>query len=910
MTKKKASSTKNKKNEFILKVFNQKIIAAEQVLSKQNILLKSIINSRKGILIFALDKNYCYMIFNERHRKEMKKVYNANIKLGKCMLDYITIPEVKPIAKASFDRVLNGESFIEIQKQPDLNMYYEFNWSPLKLSNGNIVGINVFIQDITNRKHAEEELKESENKYHAIFEKAPIGITHFDMNGVITSCNTRLIGILGTSIKNIIGFNMQTGVKDIQAKAAIHEVLSGKIGHFEGEYVSVVSGKSIMIKNVYSPLFSEDGLLLGGICITEDITERKKAKENIIELLNSETKFRILFESSQDAIMTLEPPSWNFTSGNPATIKMFGVKNEKEFISFPPWKLSPEFQPDGQSSNDKAKKMIEIAVLKGSNFFEWTHRRLSGEDFSATVLLTKLEHKGKELIQATVRDISTQKKVEQNMLESENKYRSLFENSNAAILITDTETGIILDANKKAEELFGRNRQEIIGMNRSKIHPLDEAEYYDKHFRNHIEKRSVDYSEATIIKKNGTQVPVQIGAVVMEIQGKKVIQGIFQDITERKKAEEILKKSAKEWQDTFDSAKDSITLISSEQRLLKLNKAACKSFGKTQEELLGKKCYEIMHGTDSPIKNCPCISALETGLECEVEIEEHGRAYLVSASPVFDDNNKLTLFVQIVKDITEHKMAEAEKLKLQAQILQSGKMAAIGQLASGVVHEINNPIGVILGFTQSIVKDIKEDDNLYKSLKSIEREAIRCKEFVRNMLTFSRVGQTEKVISNINEVIEQSISLVEAQTKVKNIQIIKSYGDNLPQIPVNKSQIQQVIINLSNNAIDAMPQGGSLTIATTQITADEKTQMTADKKSAVICDKKSVVISVTDTGSGMTEEVKKHLFEAFYTTKEAGKGTGLGLSLCYEIIQKHNGTIEAESEVGKGTTFKVKLPIG
>ncbi|MDD5065898.1 MAG: ATP-binding protein [bacterium] len=265
-----------------------------------------------------------------------------------------------------------------------------------------------------------------------------------------------------------------------------------------------------------------------------------------------------------------------------------------------------------------------------------------------------------------------------------------------------------------------------------------------------------------------------------------------------------------------------------------------------------------------------------------------------------DENNKPYRMLGACSNITERKKAEEEKEKLKKQLFQSEKMSAIGQLAGGVAHEINNPMGVILGFSQSIAKRIKDDDPLYMPLKSIEREAIRCKKLIGDLLTFSRVSKTKTEMTDINKTIEETLSLIEAQAKVKDIEIIKKYGFNLPQITVNKNQIQQVIVNICNNAIDAIPKGGNLTITT---------QITTDKKSAEISGKEFVVIGISDTGKGMTEEVKKHIFEPFYTTKEVGKGTGLGLSLCYEIIQKHRGTIEVESELGKGANFTIKLPM-
>jgi two-component system, NtrC family, sensor kinase len=264
----------------------------------------------------------------------------------------------------------------------------------------------------------------------------------------------------------------------------------------------------------------------------------------------------------------------------------------------------------------------------------------------------------------------------------------------------------------------------------------------------------------------------------------------------------------------------------------------------------------------------------------------------IGINMMIDDIGKYTGQIEKAKQELEEKVEErTEELKrAQEKLIQSSKMAAVGQLAGGVAHEINNPMGVILGFAQIVAKNMKEGDPLYMPLKSIEREVIRCKKLVGDLLTFSRTEKTQMEATYINGVIEEILSLIEARTKVKNVEIIRKYGIDLPRITMNKNQIQQVIMNLCNNAIDAMAEAGKLTITTKQTGTQ-------------------IEIDVADTGKGMPEEVKKHIFEPFYTTKEVGKGTGLGLSLCYEIIQRHKGTIEAESENGKGTVFVVKLPL-
>ncbi len=248
---------------------------------------------------------------------------------------------------------------------------------------------------------------------------------------------------------------------------------------------------------------------------------------------------------------------------------------------------------------------------------------------------------------------------------------------------------------------------------------------------------------------------------------------------------------------------------------------------------------------------------------------------------------------QLSKANEDLKKEMSEKKRMENALLQSEKMAAVGQLAGGVAHEINNPLGIILGFAQSVTKKLEPNNPFELPLKSIEREALRCKNLVQDLLTFSRMNKSERESTNLNDTIETSLSLILAETKIKNVELFKEFSPNLPNAPANKNQIQQVIVNLTNNAMDAMPNGGKLTVRT---------------KKSLLNNKAAVQIQIQDTGEGIPKNIQTKIFEPFFTTKEVGKGTGLGLSLVYEIIQKHEGRITVESEIGKGTSFYIDLP--
>ncbi|HSB05791.1 MAG TPA: ATP-binding protein [Thermodesulfobacteriota bacterium] len=241
----------------------------------------------------------------------------------------------------------------------------------------------------------------------------------------------------------------------------------------------------------------------------------------------------------------------------------------------------------------------------------------------------------------------------------------------------------------------------------------------------------------------------------------------------------------------------------------------------------------------------------------------------------------------------EHRVQERthELQQVQDQLIHAGKMAALGELAAGVAHEINNPLTGVLTFSSLLLKKVDETHPWKKDLETIVQQTSRCRNIVKGLLDFARQRKPDKKEWDIHTLIERTIRLVEQQAPFQNIQIIKQFKTDLPMLYLDGDQIQQVFMNIILNAGDAMSKkGGTLTIKT------ESKDGTAE-------------VSFTDTGAGISKEHLSKLFDPFFTTKETGKGTGLGLAISYGIIQSHGGDIKVESEGGKGTTFRIKLPI-
>ncbi len=255
----------------------------------------------------------------------------------------------------------------------------------------------------------------------------------------------------------------------------------------------------------------------------------------------------------------------------------------------------------------------------------------------------------------------------------------------------------------------------------------------------------------------------------------------------------------------------------------------------------------------------------------------------------------------------QQQMEELKRSQTQ-QLIQSAKLASIGELATSVAHEINNPLTSILGFTTLLLDDMGDHDPHMKDLKIIQSEALRSRDIVRNLLDFARKRGIKKELADINQLIQKTLSLLRHQAEISNIVLHETYATDLPTIIVDADQMKQVFINLLKNAFDAMPKGGTLTVTTLAHGFDGRaTQPVFGEKEPAI-PRKTIEIRFQDTGEGIAKENIPKIFDSFFTTKE-GIGTGLGLAVSYGIIERHGGRIEVFSDVGAGATFVIKLPV-
>lgn len=363
----------------------------------------------------------------------------------------------------------------------------------------------------------------------------------------------------------------------------------------------------------------------------------------------------------------------------------------------------------------------------------------------------------------------------------------------------------------------------------------------------------------------------------------------FNQMTENlKRLFERVEEAKKEWEATFDAISDYVSIHDRDFRIVQANRALVRRFKTHPEDVLGKKCYEVFLGLKEPCPGCPQIETHETKEAASEEVMDPrtNTTYHIFTYPLIDREGRLWGSVHLAKDITEQK-------KLEAQLFQSEKLAAIGTLASGIAHDFNNLLATISLRTQLLQQRVK-DEELKGWLKIIERTAWDGVDTVRRLREFTKSTPHEIFTEvDLNQIAREVVQITQPRWKDEaeshGIRIDVKLDLNLTNpIRGRASELRDVLANMIFNAIDAMPIGGTITIRTWGINEE-------------------AFISVSDTGIGMSEEVKRRVFDPFFTTKGV-KGTGLGLSVAYGIISRHRGEVHVESQEGKGSTFTIKLP--
>ena len=469
--------------------------------------------------------------------------------------------------------------------------------------------------------------------------------------------------------------------------------------------------------------------------------------------------------------------------------------------------------------------------------------------------------------------------------ESRQRYYELFHHANIAIFVVDAETIHIQQMNECAQELLGLS----VDAGRQKaffnlVSPGQQS-LIENLFKNIKVNGRATAENVQLLHQEKQTIPTDISGSFVQSGEHGLIELFITDIREKLAMLRQLQISQQRLLALFNGITDMICVLATDYKLLMGNKRYLEFTGNTSKSIANKRCYEALFNRNEPCEICPALKTYETGESNFVEIYHSDRIYHLWTFPMQNINGRPEYLVEYIKDVTEDK-------DLERQLIKAEKLASIGLLSSGIAHELRNPLNIIETARYSIETQLDHKSaEISKRLDVIKSNVKRSSAIIDNLLQFSRHSELKKEFIDLEALIKSTISLLYKEMMRLKVQPLLALGDT-PNVYLNLDSLKQVFLNIIQNAIQALPHGGDLRV-----------------KSTSSDDERWVFVDFIDNGPGIPEENLKHIFTPFFTTKAPNKGTGLGLYLSYTLLKREGGDMKVESQVGKGSTFRVILPV-
>lgn len=754
-------------------------------------------------------------------------------------------------------------------------------------------------QQVTDQNRIESALVESEARYRAVFESATIGIGILDDQRRFAHVNQALSNMLGYSkeeLQNLCPLDITHPEDRERAQKHLEALERGEVDcyRFEKRYIRK-DGRALWCDVSACALRYPGSKLTAILRIMSDITDRRESEE---ALRKSEERFRIITDFAHDWDYWVDP-DWRLLYMSPSCECITGYTRD-EFMRLPEL-LHQIIHPadrervlrhfrDTKVNPEAPRHAMDFRIIRKDGTERWiNHVCLAVHGRDGTPMGRRVSN----------RDITDRRLVEEELAESEERYRLLVELSPDGIVIVAHSDGKIIFANRAAAEILGASSVEaLVGEYLwNFIHPEYHAMVRERVQRMVDFQTPQPWAEEKYLRLDGTAIDVEVAAVPVIQKGALVAQVMFRDISTRKRGQEELLRLAT----AIEQASETIEITGIDGTVLYVNPAFERTTGYRRDEAIGNnprmlksgkhdaRFYEEMWATITrgEVWNGNFVNRRKDGKLFEEE---------ASITPIKDAVGDIVNYVAVKRDVTK-------EVSLQRQLLQAQKMEAIGTLAGGIAHDFNNLLQVVLGYTELLVAEKDDADLEYHDLMRILTAANNGADLVQRLLTFSRKVEPKPVPLDLNRQIRQVGKLLR-RIIPKMIEIKLNLSSPLAHIHADPTQMEQILMNLAVNARDAMPDGGTLTVATEDIILDEE----FCKTHVGIQPGEYVQLTVSDTGHGMDKETATHVFEPFYTTKDVGRGTGLGLPMVYGIVQQHRGLIMLYSEVGTGAVFKMYFP--
>ena len=819
---------------------------------------------------------------------------------------------------------------------------------PILDRDGEFNGAVHVISDVTAIREIAGALKASEETYRDLVENSPILICTHDLEGRILSAGTKACELLGFDPATLLKMN----IKDILAPEgegffpAYIEELRSK-GTARGEMVvSDARGRrriweynnSLRTAGVETPL-------VRGIAI--DVTEKKEAQRSVrkrlkYEKLLSKISSMAVNEADLAPFIAASLAMVGETTGvsrtylfehRYATDSMDntfewcnqGIIPQKDTLQGIPsqsvrwWMETMEKKgrvclSDIEDIPDEGLKEIlrsqgTLSVLAVPLSVARRYYGFLGlEDCKARRIWPEEDIELLVAVSSLISGVMERNEKERLLRESEERFKRIYEESPVAYQSLDWE-GMLIDVNPAWLKLLGYRREEVIGYPMEEFLPPECRAGFTEGFSAYRRTGTINGSEMRVLYKDGRVLTIIFdGVFVKDEKGDPShTHCVLHDITDRKLAEEALKRSEEEFHQLFEAESDAIFLIDNlGGSILKANQAACAMYGYRREELLSMKNSDLSaepEMTKKVTRETPPIEDRVITIPLRWHKKKDGERFPVEITGRFFVRDGRSVHVAAIRDITARISAEKEREKLQDQLSHAQKLESVGRLAGGVAHDFNNMLGVIIGHADLILDELAPESTVSSDIKEILKAAERSADLTRQLLAFARRQTAVPRILDLNDTISDTLKMLRRLIG-EDTELTWIPGPGLGRVRIDPSQIDQILANLCVNARDAMGGSGRISIETRNISVDAS--YCAVNAEAAVGD--YVLMALGDDGCGMDKETISHIFEPFFTTKGVGEGTGLGLATVYGIVKQNNGFINVYSEPGQGTIFNIYLP--
>ena len=740
-------------------------------------------------------------------------------------------------------------------------------------------------------KHREEQmLHANEHRYRILTDHAVDTFIVHDREGKLIEVNGRACEQLGYTREELLGLRVTDVEKDLDEKAleeVLRQVRPGQVKTLIGQHQRK-DGTRFPVE-VRIGAFESEGRMLFNI-LSRDITERKRAADAL-------EMFRTLVDRVNDTIEVIDPETGRFLDINEKACADLGYTRE-EMLSLSISDVDPA--QDIESFKARKEKLLDAGTL----MVESTNRRKNGTTFPVEVNM-KWVWLDRDYIVAVVRDITERRKNEDALKVSEHQYASLVNNIDGIVWEADFEEGRLTFASDQAQRILGYPVEQWLNEKHfweNHIHP-DDREQTIARSLNSTRRGEGHDAEYRLIAADGRDVWIHdIVSVFQESDKRTVLRGVMVDITERKKVEAELRRREDRFRLLIENASDILTVINTAGLIRFQSPSVTRILGYQPEEMVNRSTFEFLHPEDTTrvkgtVKNAFANAGLPVSVEYRFRHSDGTWRYLQSVGRSIAGEAPDGFLIINSRDISETR-------KLEEQFRQSQKMEAIGQLAGGVAHDLNNILTVVHMQLDLLKHGDPLTDIQAESVMDIEKASRRAADLTRQLLMFSRRQAAMKLDLDLNAVVTNITKMLQ-RIVGEDVAMHISYAPQPLPVHADSGMLDQILLNLAVNSRDAMPSGGKIVIETSVAEFDEFA--VAQKPNARVG--RFACLSVSDTGKGIPREILPRIFEPFFTTKDIGKGTGLGLATVFGIVQQHNGWISAHSEVDKGTTFRIYLPL-